>query len=114
MVYFCISNCPFICIYQVLKLQETPENIPQGEMPRHLTVYCERVLCEKVAPGARVIVLGIYSIKKIAKIGVSCVFYFIYHFGTVHVVYVHYDVGNGCPLFYYKHTKGSTNKNKYM
>ncbi|CAK1583486.1 unnamed protein product [Parnassius mnemosyne] len=58
------------CIdYQVLKLQETPESIPQGEMPRHLTVYCERMLCERVAPGARVTVLGIYSIKKIAKIG---------------------------------------------
>lgn len=40
-------------------------------MPRHLTVYCERVLCERVAPGARVTVLGIYSIKKIANIGVS-------------------------------------------
>lgn len=40
-------------------------------MPRHLTVYCERMLCERVAPGARVTVLGIYSIKKISKIGVT-------------------------------------------
>lgn len=56
---------------QVLKLQESPESIPQGEMPRHLTVYCERTLCERVSPGARLTVLGIYSIKKIAKIGVS-------------------------------------------
>lgn len=65
---------PTMLDYQVLKLQETPEDIPQGEMPRHLTVYCERMLCEKVAPGARVIVLGIYSIKKIAKVGVSWLF----------------------------------------
>lgn len=58
---------------QVLKLQEAPESIPQGEMPRHLSVYCERVLCERAAPGARVTVLGIYSIKKIIKMGVSYV-----------------------------------------
>ena len=31
------------CIdYQVLKLQEVPENLPQGEMPRHLQLYCDR------------------------------------------------------------------------
>ncbi|XP_026314882.1 DNA replication licensing factor Mcm5 [Hyposmocoma kahamanoa] len=67
--YFIVPDKCKCIDYQVLKLQETPEDIPQGEMPRHLTVYCERMLCEKVAPGARVIVLGIYSIKKIAKIG---------------------------------------------
>ncbi|CAH0594150.1 unnamed protein product [Chrysodeixis includens] len=67
--YFIIPDKCKCIDYQVLKLQEAPESIPQGEMPRHLTVYCERVLCERVAPGARVTVLGIYSIKKIAKIG---------------------------------------------
>lgn len=61
----------------MLKLQEAPESIPQGEMPRHLTVYCERVLCERVAPGARVTVLGIYSIKKIAKAGVNYLFLYL-------------------------------------
>uniref|UniRef100_A0A2P2HWJ7 DNA replication licensing factor MCM5 n=1 Tax=Hirondellea gigas TaxID=1518452 RepID=A0A2P2HWJ7_9CRUS len=53
--------------YQVLKLQEVPENLPQGEMPRHLQLYCDRSLCERVVPGNRVTVLGIYSIKKIGK-----------------------------------------------
>ncbi|XP_045537903.1 DNA replication licensing factor mcm5 [Papilio machaon] len=66
--YFIIPDKCKCIDYQVLKLQESPESIPQGEMPRHLTVYCERTLCERVAPGARVTVLGIYSIKKIAKI----------------------------------------------
>jgi len=51
--------------YQVLKLQEVPENLPQGEMPRHLQLYVDRSLCEKVVPGNRVTVVGIYSIKKI-------------------------------------------------
>ncbi|XP_047537214.1 DNA replication licensing factor Mcm5 [Vanessa atalanta] len=67
--YFIIPDKCKCIDYQVLKLQEAPEMIPQGEMPRHLTVYCERVLCERVAPGARVTVLGIYSIKKISKLG---------------------------------------------
>ncbi|KAJ2953264.1 hypothetical protein O0L34_g845 [Tuta absoluta] len=69
--YFIIPDKCKCIDYQVLKLQETPESIPQGEMPRHLTVYCDRTLCERVAPGARVSVLGIYSIKKIAKFGMS-------------------------------------------
>ncbi|CAG9565242.1 unnamed protein product [Danaus chrysippus] len=67
--YFIIPDKCKCIDYQVLKLQEAPESIPQGEMPRHLSVYCERMLCERVAPGARVTVLGIYSIKKIAKAG---------------------------------------------
>ncbi|XP_076060472.1 minichromosome maintenance 5 [Oratosquilla oratoria] len=53
--------------YQVLKLQEVPENLPQGEMPRHLQLYCDRYLCERVVPGNRITVLGIYSIKKVGK-----------------------------------------------
>ncbi|KAJ9587963.1 hypothetical protein L9F63_018608 [Diploptera punctata] len=53
--------------FQVLKLQELPDSIPQGELPRHLQLYCDRYLCERVVPGNRVLILGIYSIKKIAK-----------------------------------------------
>ncbi|KAG0716629.1 DNA replication licensing factor Mcm5 [Chionoecetes opilio] len=53
------------CIdYQVLKIQEVPEHLPHGEMPRHLQIYVDRFLCEKVVPGNRVSILGIYSIKK--------------------------------------------------
>lgn len=56
------------CIdFQLLKLQEAPEAVPHGEMPRHLQLYCDRYLCEKVVPGNRVTVTGIYSIKKIIK-----------------------------------------------
>ncbi|KAK7074488.1 minichromosome maintenance protein 5 [Halocaridina rubra] len=53
--------------YQVLKLQEVPENLPQGEMPRHLQLYVDRALCDRVVPGNRVTVLGIYSIKKVGS-----------------------------------------------
>uniref|UniRef100_A0A8C0UEL3 DNA replication licensing factor MCM5 n=1 Tax=Cyanistes caeruleus TaxID=156563 RepID=A0A8C0UEL3_CYACU len=50
--------------FQVLKLQESPDAVPHGEMPRHLQLYCERYLCDKVVPGNRVTIMGIYSIKK--------------------------------------------------
>jgi DNA replication licensing factor MCM5 len=53
--------------FQLLKLQEAPEAVPQGEMPRHLQLYSDRYLCEKVVPGNRVVVIGIYSIKKVAQ-----------------------------------------------
>lgn len=55
--------------FQVLKLQELPDHIPQGEMPRHLQLFCERYLCDRVVPGNRVIILGIYSIKKVSGTG---------------------------------------------
>ncbi|ESO92071.1 hypothetical protein LOTGIDRAFT_191134 [Lottia gigantea] len=53
--------------FQVLKLQEAPEDVPNGEMPRHMQVYCDRYLCDQVVPGNRVMVMGIYSIKKGGK-----------------------------------------------
>lgn len=53
------------CIdYQLLKLQEAPEAVPNGELPRHVQLYCDRYLCDRVVPGNRVTVIGIYSIKK--------------------------------------------------
>jgi DNA replication licensing factor MCM5 len=49
---------------QTLKLQETPENVPNGEIPRHIQLYVDRYLCDKIVPGNRVTVTGIYSIRK--------------------------------------------------
>lgn len=86
--------------FQVLKLQEAPEAVPNGEMPRHMQLYCDRYvktndsfwhgqslnckcqlynnglvcfryMCDKVVPGNRVTVVGIYSIKKTGKPTVS-------------------------------------------
>lgn len=53
--------------FQTLKLQELPENIPQGGMPRHLKLYCDRYLCDKFVPGNRVTLFGTFSIIKIGK-----------------------------------------------
>ncbi|VDM97779.1 unnamed protein product [Thelazia callipaeda] len=53
--------------YQTLKLQENPEDVPHGEMPRHMQLYCDRLLTDRVTPGNRVTVVGVYSIKRMAQ-----------------------------------------------
>lgn len=56
------------CIdFQTLKLQELPEDIPQGGMPRHLKLYCDRYLCDKFVPGNRVTLFGTFAIIKVGK-----------------------------------------------
>ena len=55
------DKCRFLDI-QKLKLQEAPEDIPTGEMPRHIWLFCERNLVNMVKPGARVNIIGIYKI----------------------------------------------------
>jgi DNA replication licensing factor MCM5 len=48
---------------QSLKLQETPESVPTGEMPRHMQLVVERALADRTAPGTRVSVIGIVSVS---------------------------------------------------
>lgn len=50
--------------FQTLKLQENPEDVPHGEMPRHMQLYVDRSLTDRVNPGNRVCVTGVFSIKK--------------------------------------------------
>lgn len=50
--------------YQTLKLQESPEDVPHGEMPRHMQLYVDRYLTDVVTPGNRISVTGIFAIKK--------------------------------------------------
>ncbi|VVT46598.1 uncharacterized protein SAPINGB_P001293 [Magnusiomyces paraingens] len=47
---------------QSLKLQEAPDMVPVGEMPRHILLSVDRNLCNQVTPGTRCTVIGIYSI----------------------------------------------------
>lgn len=59
------SVLPDDCIFvdqQTLKLQEAPEMVPTGEMPRSVLVAVERGLVDKAAPGTRVTVLAIASL----------------------------------------------------
>ncbi|CAB1433421.1 unnamed protein product [Pleuronectes platessa] len=56
-----------VCVdFQTLRLQESPDAVPHGEMPRHMQLYCDRYLCDRVVPGNRVTIMGIFSIKKMA------------------------------------------------
>ena len=65
--YFIVPDKCKCVDFQTLKLQEVPEEVPNGEMPRHMQLYVDRYLCDKMVPGNRVTVTGIYSIKKIVS-----------------------------------------------
>eukprot|EP01080_Neovahlkampfia_damariscottae_P010059 gene10059-2482_t len=54
------DKCQFID-QQTLKLQELPENVPTGEMPRSLILTIDGHLVEKASPGSRIEIVGIYS-----------------------------------------------------
>jgi len=55
------EKCEFID-QQTLKLQEAPELIPTGEMPRTFVMTVDRELTDKVTPGNRVKIVGIFAI----------------------------------------------------
>ncbi|KAK7555318.1 MCM2/3/5 family-domain-containing protein [Phyllosticta citricarpa] len=60
--YFVVhEKCAFID-QQVLKLQEAPDQVPVGELPRHILISADRYLCNRVVPGSRCTVMGIFSI----------------------------------------------------
>jgi DNA replication licensing factor MCM5 len=52
---------------QTLKLQEAPDMVPVGELPRHMLLSADRYLTGKVVPGSRVVATGIYSTFQSAK-----------------------------------------------
>jgi DNA replication licensing factor MCM5 len=60
--YFVVhEKCRFID-QQVLKLQEAPDQVPVGELPRHILISADRYLTNKVVPGSRCTVMGVFSI----------------------------------------------------
>ncbi|KAF2841308.1 MCM-domain-containing protein [Patellaria atrata CBS 101060] len=60
--YFVVhEKCQFID-QQVLKLQEAPDQVPVGELPRHILISADRYLANRVVPGSRCTVMGVFSI----------------------------------------------------
>ncbi|MCJ1363999.1 minichromosome maintenance protein 5 [Acarospora aff. strigata] len=60
--YFVVhEKCQFID-QQVLKLQEAPDQVPVGELPRHILVSADRYMTNRVVPGSRCTVMGVFSI----------------------------------------------------
>ena len=49
---------------QTLKLQESPEDIPTGELPRNILLVVDRHMVQKIVPGTRVTTIGIFSIMQ--------------------------------------------------
>lgn len=47
---------------QIMKLQEQTDMVPVGELPRHLLLSADRYLTDKVMPGTRIQVVGVYDI----------------------------------------------------
>lgn len=47
---------------QIIKLQEAPDQVPVGELPRHILISADRYLANRVIPGSRCTVMGLYSI----------------------------------------------------
>ena len=74
--YFIVPDKCKCVDFQMLKMQESPDAVPNGELPRHIQLFCDRYLTDRVVPGNRITVLGIYSIKKVStkagKVGDSC------------------------------------------
>ena len=64
------EKCKFID-QQTLKLQDAPELIPTGEMPRTLILTVDRELTDKVTPGNRVKIVGVLSIMQQQQGGVG-------------------------------------------
>lgn len=55
------EKCQFVD-QQILKLQEAPDMVPVGEIPRHIILSADRYLTNQVVPGSRCTIMGIYSI----------------------------------------------------
>lgn len=59
--YLIIHSKSSFTDHQTLKLQEAPDMVPVGELPRHMLLSADRYLTGQVVPGSRVIATGIYS-----------------------------------------------------
>ena len=55
------EKCTFVD-QQTLKIQEAPEMVPTGEIPRSYQIYCDKSLVSKVTPGTRLTVVGILNV----------------------------------------------------
>lgn len=59
--YLIIHSKSTFTDHQSLKLQEAPDMVPVGELPRHMLLSADRYLTGRVVPGSRVIATGIFS-----------------------------------------------------
>ena len=60
--YFVVHEKSRFIDQQVIKLQEAPDQVPVGELPRHVLISADRYLTNRVVPGSRCTVMGVFSI----------------------------------------------------
>ena len=60
--YFVLHEKSSFVDQQIIKLQEAPDQVPVGELPRHVLISADRYLTNRVVPGSRCTVMGIFSI----------------------------------------------------
>ncbi|KAL5603578.1 hypothetical protein FOVSG1_006328 [Fusarium oxysporum f. sp. vasinfectum] len=60
--YFVVHEKSHFVDQQIIKLQEAPDQVPVGELPRHVLISADRYLTNRVVPGSRCTVMGIFSI----------------------------------------------------
>jgi DNA replication licensing factor MCM5 len=60
--YFVLHEKSQFVDQQIIKLQEAPDQVPVGELPRHVLVSADRYLTNRVVPGSRCTITGIFSI----------------------------------------------------
>lgn len=60
--YFVLHEKSKFVDQQIIKLQEAPDQVPVGELPRHVLISADRYLTNRVVPGSRCTVMGIFSI----------------------------------------------------
>lgn len=65
--YFVVHEKSQFIDQQVLKLQEAPDDVPVGELPRHILVSADRYLANRVVPGSRCVIMGVFSIYNSQK-----------------------------------------------
>ncbi|KAI0803154.1 ATP dependent DNA helicase [Irpex lacteus] len=65
--YLIIHSKSTFTDHQTLKLQEAPDMVPVGELPRHILLSADRFLTGQVVPGSRVIATGIFSTFQSSK-----------------------------------------------
>lgn len=57
--------------FQILRLQELPEDLPPGQLPHYIDVAIKQDLVDNARPGDRIILTGIVRIEQEAVTGVS-------------------------------------------
>lgn len=60
--YFVLHEKSKFVDQQIIKLQEAPDQVPVGELPRHVLISADRYLTNRVVPGSRCTIMGVFSI----------------------------------------------------